>query len=269
MKASIIILDFEKSKRVLQNVESIQKQKTDFPFEIIIAVNAATDEAKTKLKPLEKIDNVKLVFNEKNLGYTRGMNAAAAEAAGEFLLVVNPDIVWKAENTLQKLVDFMEKNENVGIASPQQIDEGSGGIALTVRAFPKLHRQIARRSWLRYLPGIRKGVAYDEMQHLNYAKTQSVDWLQSSFWILRKKTWDKLGGLDERFFLFMSDPDFCYRMWEAGLEVVYYPEVKVYADGLRCSAGGFTDFFTKWTLRQHLRDAMKYQAKYLLKKKVR
>ena len=267
MKASIIILDFEKSKRVLQNVESIQQQQTSFPFEIIIAVNAATPEAKAKLTPLSKAENVKLVFNEKNLGYTRGMNAAAREASGEFILVVNPDIVWKEKNTLQKLVDFMEKNANVGIAAPKQIDEESGKIALTVRAFPKLRRQIARRSWLRYLPGIREGVAYDEMQHLDYSQTQSVDWLQSSFWILRKDLWEKLQGLDERFFLFMSDPDFCYRVWEAGFEVVYYPEVKVYADGLRCSAGGFFDFFRKWTLRQHLRDAVKYQLKYSFKKR--
>lgn len=269
MKASIIILDFEKSKRVLQNVESIQKQKTNFPFEIIIAVNAATEETKEKLQPLGKLPNVKLLFNEKNLGYTRGMNAAAKEAIGEFLLVVNPDIVWKQPDTLQKLVDFMEANPQSGVAAPQQIDEGSGQIALTVRAFPKLRRQIARRTWLRYLPGIKEGVAYDEMQHLNYAETQSVDWLQSSFWILRKEIWGKLGGLDERFFLFMSDPDFCHRVWEAGFEVTYFPEVKVYADGLRCSAGGFCDFFTKWTLRQHFRDALKYQAKYLLKRKAK
>jgi GT2 family glycosyltransferase len=155
----------------------------------------------------------------------------------------------------------------VGVAAPQQIDEDSGKIALTVRAFPKLRRQIARRTWLRYLPGVKESVAYDEMQHLDYSQTQSVDWLQSSFWILRHDLWNQLNGLDERFFLFMSDPDFCYRVWEAGFEVTYFPEVKVYADGLRCSAGGFSDFFTKWTLRQHLRDAVKYQAKYLLNRK--
>jgi glycosyltransferase involved in cell wall biosynthesis len=65
MKASIIILDFKKSQRVFENVESIQKQKVDFDFEVIVAVNAADDEAREKLTPLRKYQNVKLIFNEK------------------------------------------------------------------------------------------------------------------------------------------------------------------------------------------------------------
>jgi N-acetylglucosaminyl-diphospho-decaprenol L-rhamnosyltransferase len=262
MKASIIILDFLKSKRVVENVESIQKQLVDFPIEIIVVDNSRNEANAQKLRELEKFPNVKLIFNQKNLGYTRGTNRGASDATGEYLFIVNPDIIWSDPQTLQKMVDFLDTNSKAGIVGPKQVNDTDGQVAMTVRAFPKLFLQIARRTWLRRLPGIRKKVEFDEMQHLDYAKTQSVDWLQSSFVAIRRNLWEKFEGLDEGYFLFMSDPDICWKCWESGFEVIYYPEVTVHADGLRCSAGGFLSFFGKWTLRQHLRDAVKYYMKY-------
>ena len=215
-KISIVILDFEKSARVLENVASILRQKTDFDFEIIIAVNAANEDKRQRYKSLQDSPQLRFIFNEKNLGYTRGINAAVAQARGGFICIVNPDIVWKEIDTLGQLVKFLEANPQVGLVGPRQINDPEGEVAMTVRAFPALGTQIARRTWLRHLPGVRDKVAHDEMQHLDYTKTQAVDWLQSSFWLVRKELWDRLHGLDENFFLFMSDPDFCWRIWEYG-----------------------------------------------------
>lgn len=269
MLASIIILDFEKSTRVLENVASIAKQKVDFDFEVIIAINSTTPAKSAKLKPLGKYKNTELIFNKDNLGYTRGINQAVKKSSGKYLFIINPDIVCGEKNTLKKITDFMDKNPQIGVVGPKQVNDSDGKIAMTVRAFPKLWKQIARRTWLRHLPVIKEKVAEDEMRHLDYNKTQKVDWLQSSFIVVRKDLWQKLRGLDERYFLFMSDPDFCWRAWQAGYEVVYFPKTTVRADGLRCSAGGFLTFFKKWTLRQHLRDALKYHLKYFWKKNPR
>jgi N-acetylglucosaminyl-diphospho-decaprenol L-rhamnosyltransferase len=268
-KVSIIILDFLKSKRVIKNVASIQKQCVNFPIEIIILDNSNNAKNAQKLRTLKRFKNVRLIFNQKNLGYTRGNNHGVKKSQGEFIFIVNPDIVWIDKNTISKLINFLESHPQVGVVGPQQVNNSDGKIAMNVRAFPKLLNQIARRTWLRNLPILRQRVAYDEMQHLNYKKTQPVDWLQSSFWVVRKKLWDELSGLDERFFIFMSDPDFCRRVWESGKEVVYFPEVKVSADGLRCSVGGFFTFCRSWVLRQHLRDALRYYWKYFGKDEVR
>jgi N-acetylglucosaminyl-diphospho-decaprenol L-rhamnosyltransferase len=268
-KASIIILDYKKSQGVLENVASIQKQKTDFSFEIIVTVNSADDLTKKKLEPLNQYANLRLILNQENLGYTRANNLAAQKAQGQYLLIVNPDILWPDKSILQELVDFMETNQNISIAAPKQVNKPGEDIAMTVRAFPKLRNQIARRTWLRKLPGFQKAVAYDEMRHLDYDKIQTVDWLQSSFWIVRKNVWNELGGLDESYFLFMSDPDFCWKNWQQGYRVVYFPKVIVQADGKRCSAGGFLDFFRRWTIRQHFKDAIKYHKKYAFKKNPR
>ncbi len=265
IKASIIILHFSKSRHVCENVESIYKQVADFNFEVIIVDNSCNPQKALMLDSLRKFEGVQTLINPKNLGYIRGNNRGVELAKGEYLLIVNPDIIWPEKDILQKLVDFMEIHPRIGICGPQQINDNSGKTAMTVRAFPNLFLQVARRTFLRRLPLIKKWVAYDEMQHLDYAKTQPVDWLQSSFWITRKSLWDKLGGLDSSYFLFMSDPEMCWQCWKAGYEVVYYPEVRVHADGRRASEGGFLAFFNKWTMRQHVKDALVYQLKHLFR----
>jgi len=266
---SIVILDFLKSKRVSKNVESILTQETDFPVEIIIVDNSVNEENAKKLIELSKHANLKLHINKENIGYIRGNNLGAKMATGEYLLIVNPDIVWREKDTLKKLIDYMESHEDIGILAPRQIDEQTGQVAMTVRAFPNFFLQIARRTVLRKFPLIKKWVAHDEMQHLDYNLTQEVDWLQSSFWVIRKSLWDSFGGLNPNYFIFMSDPDLCFKVWEKGYKVVYYPKATVYADGIRCSEGGFGTFFTKWTLRQHVRDSIKYCWSHLFKRNPR
>jgi len=264
-KASIIILDFLKSRRVCENVESIEKQVVDFPYEIIIVDNSCKEENAAKLDTLLKYDNVQIHTNKKNLGYIRGNNLGVSLSHGEYLLIVNPDIIWRDGHTLQKLVDFMDKHPEVGICGPRQVNDNNNKVAMTVRAFPNIFLQVARRTFLRSWPLIKKWVAYDEMRHLDYDKTQVVDWLQSSFWIMRRGLWDRLGGLDKSYFVFMSDPALCFKCWQAGLQVLYYPQVTVYADGRRASEGGFMAFFQKWTMRQHVKDALVYQWKHLFR----
>lgn len=263
IKASIVILDFLKSKRVCENVESLQKQQTNFDFEIIIVDNSCNLQNADKLNTLKKFPNVQVHINPKNVGYIKANNQGADLAKGEFLLIVNPDMILAETDTLQKLIDYMEAHKDVGVLGPKQINDSVNQVAMSVRAFPNIFLQVARRTFWREVPVIKNWVAYDEMQHLDYEKTQTVDWLQSSFWVTRKKLWEQLGGLNKAYFLFMSDPDFCFKCWEAGYKVVYYPEAQVYADGIRVSAGGFTAFFQKWTLRQHLKDALIYQFKHL------
>jgi len=264
-KVSIIILDYLKSRRVCENVRSLMAQKTTFPFEVIVVDNSANPANAEKLRPLAEFPNVRIIVNERNVGYTRGNNQGVAESRGEYILIVNPDIVWGDPTNLQKMVDYMEQHPTIGVLGPKEVNDGDGSVAMTVREFPKLYLQVARRTDLRRLPYVRDWVAKDECRDLDYSKIQTVDWLQSSFWVTRRSLWDKFGGLDTNYRIFMSDPDYCWKCWEAGYQVVYYPEAVLHADGVRASAGGFKAFFQKWILRQHVKDSVKYQIKYLWK----
>ncbi len=195
-KVSIIIVDFKKADRVIRNVESIANQNVNFDIEVIVIDNSCDSVNADKLRTLKAYGNaVKVYINSKNLGYIRANNQGVKLATSKYLMIINPDIIWHKSDTLQKMVDFMEKYPRIGIAGPRQINENDQNVATTIRAFPKLSLQIARRTWLRNVPGIKSLVEYDEMQHLDYNQTQTVDWLQSSFWIMRKDLWQNLAAL--------------------------------------------------------------------------
>jgi GT2 family glycosyltransferase len=261
--ASILISTTGKAASVVESVKRLAKQKTDIDLEIIISDNSCRADQKQILDEIKDFPSVKLIYIDHNNGYIRNYHELVNASKGEYLFIVNPDIQIKHEDTLQKIMDYLDKNPEIGILGPKQINEPSGEVAMTVRAFPNIFLQIARRTWLRNLPILKNLVAHDEMRHLDYTKTQEVDWLQSSFVLLTRKWWDDLGGFDKTYFIFMSDPEICFQTWKKGKKVVFYPEVTVYADGKRLSQGGFTDFFKKWLMRQHLKDSLKYTFKHL------
>lgn len=262
IKVTIIILDYLKASQIVENVHYLQKQQTNFDFKIIVIDNSADKKNKTLLKKIGNYEKVQLIFNKKNIGYTKAHNAVSKYIEGEYILILNPDISLKNEQSLQMMVNFMKQHKKVGIIGPKQVNP-DGSVAKTIRAFPKFHLQISRRTFLRKIPFLRQKVEYDEMQHLDYSNTQAVDWVQSSCIFLRKSLWDQIEGFSLDYFLFMGDVELCFQTWKKGCEVVYTPQIQVFADGKRCSEGGFNTFFKSWVLRQHVKDALKYQMKHL------
>jgi GT2 family glycosyltransferase len=264
-KLTIIILNYSKTKQVVENVGLLLKQKADFGYKIIVVDNSGKQENVEILKSnLSDNKNLELIFNQENLGYIKAHNLIKNKIEGEYVLILNPDILVKEKDSLAKMVDYMDKNSELGMVGPKQINE-NGEVAMTVRGWPKFYLQVARRTFLRNLPILKKMVERDEMKHLDYDKIQDVDWLQSSCVLIRKKLWDKIGGFDENYFLFMSDPEICFQAWKRGFRVVYYPEVKVFADGKRLSEGGFLTFFKSWVFRQHVKDSLKYCVRHFFK----
>jgi 3-hydroxyacyl-CoA dehydrogenase len=117
----------------------------------------------------------------------------------------------------------MEKNPDIGILGPKQIND-NGKMAMNVRAFPKLYIQVARRTFLRHLPFLKKQVAYDEMRHLDYDKIQDVDWLQSSCMMVRSALWKEIGGFKMGPFELMDliGNDVNYKVTESIFEQSYF-----------------------------------------------
>jgi N-acetylglucosaminyl-diphospho-decaprenol L-rhamnosyltransferase len=267
-KATILILDYMKGRQVVENVKTLNRQLTDFNFKILIIDNSCNQENAKILSRLLSENNIDLIINNVNLGYTKAHNSVKHLIEGDYVFIVNPDIEWREKDALKKMISYMEENKEIGVLGPKQIEK-NGQAAMTIRAFPKIYLQIARRTFLKKLPILKKKVQYDEMRHLDYSKTQDVDWLQSSCVVLKKSFWDKIGGLNEDYFLFMSDVEICYKAWEAGIRVVYYPEARVWADGKRVSDGGFFMFLKSWVLRQHAKDSIKYRIRHFCKKNPR
>lgn len=265
IKLTVIILDYMKAGRVAENVKLLVAQEATFRFKIIVIDNSCNKEnAEILRSALMGLSDVELIINKENVGYSRAHNLVKEKIEGEYLLILNPDVLLKDVHVLQKMIEYMDVNQSIGVLGPKQIND-TGEIAMTVRAFPRFYLQVARRTFLRYLPILKKRVAYDEMKHLDYSKIQDVDWLQSSCILVRKFLWDKIGGFNELYHLFMADPELCYNSWKNNFRVVYFPEVYVVADGKRVSAGGFIKFFQSSALRQHVVNAIVYNFKHFFK----
>lgn len=264
---SVVIVDFFKAERVLDNVAKVISQRGDFELEVIVIDNSLDEENQRILSKYAGTENVTLIFNLQNIGYTQACNQGARICRGDYLFFVNPDIDWKSDTTIQNIIAIFEKDPKIGIVGTRQLND-DGSIPDTVRRFPNLPAQIIRRTFLRNLPLLKSIAEYYEHIDFDYYQTANVDWVQTSFIGISRKVWEKVNGFDNRYFIFMADPDICYKCWEAGYKVHYESDVVVGADGLRCSAGGFIDVFHNRVLRFHIRDALIYYFKYLLKPRI-
>jgi GT2 family glycosyltransferase len=289
-----VLLNYKKAQQVLINIEGIFAQSGDFIKKIVIVDNSCSAEQKKILeqgveKLQKKIENtshsLQLKIAEKNLGYTKGNNWGMKQldisqkntskknhtnnSANEYICILNPDIVWTEKDTLKKLIQHFQENPQLGICAPKQINLQNNTREISVRKFPHFWLQIVRRIFLRNIPPFKKWVDEDEMRDLDPNITQEVDWVQSSFLLIRKDLWSNIGGFDEDYFLFMADTQLCIDAWRRGFAVQFFANAQVGADGIRCSEGGMKKFFTSWTLRQHFIDALKYARKNFWKKNPR
>ncbi|QUM84642.1 glycosyltransferase [Moritella sp. 28] len=264
---SVVIVDFFKAERVVDNVERVLIQQGDFDIEVIVIDNSMDSGNQQILSQYQDTDNVTLIFNQRNNGYIRGSNQGADLCRGDYLFFVNPDIEWKSVTTLADIIAIYQRDKGIGIVGTRQLND-DGSTPDTVRRFPNLIAQVVRRTSLRNWP-ILKGIAeYYEYAEFDYFKPANVDWIQGSFMAISREVWERIGGFDNRYFIFMADPDICYKCWELGYKVHYESDIVVGADGLRCSAGGIYDVFSNRVLRFHIRDACIYNLQYLLKPRI-
>jgi len=166
---------------------------------------------------------VQLIRNRRNLYYAAGCNQGAAAHRGDYLLLVNPD-VQVAEDTLQKLYEYLEHNADVAAVAPKLLWP-DGRIQQSVRTFPTystLWYEIIGLSRLfpkhRVFGGWRM-----RLEHI--AAPTNVEQPMASCFMVRRVVWDELRGFDERFPMFFNDVDFCYRLKQTGGRIVYLPQV--------------------------------------------
>lgn len=266
--AEAIILDYFKAERVKKNVASLLKQQTAFDLRLVVADNSHSEQNAAILQTLKGEPKVKVVIHPGNLGYARGNNQAAKASKGEVIFIVNPDIISPDPHTLQTMADYLIAHPEVAIVGPKQRNP-DGTYEKTARRFPTLVAQLARRSFLKRFPFFQTLVKSYEFTEMDMETTQEVDWLQSSFWAVRKDFWDYLGGFDEYYAIFMADVEMCWQAWAKGMKVVYLADAQVEADGIRCSRGTIFSIFKSRMIRIHSIDAVKFWWKHLFQKNPR
>ena len=191
--------------------------------EIIVVDNASADGTVEMLRA--EFPEARVIPNSKNVGFTRGNNQALAVAQGRYLFLLNPDTELRP-GTLQTLYDYAEAHPRTGIIGPRLV-YGDGTPQSSRRRFPSLATAFLESTKLQqWFP--RNGVlARYYMLDTPDDATQEVDWINGSAMFVRREMYEQIGGLDESFFMYSEELDWCYRAKQAGWHVIYLPTAQV------------------------------------------
>lgn len=267
MKLSIIILfTFDKEVIYLRNLLKLflnHPPKCD--YEVVLVSNGNQTKFTELQQEFKNNQNIKFVLNSKNLGYGQGNQQGILASQGEYVLILNPDIeLYKG--TLDLMLNYMDKQKEIGILAPQLIYE-DGSVQDVYRRFPSLIDFIIKRTFLSKLPIFKQRLFKYLMHDKNPELIEDVDWVVGACMLIRRKMYEQIGGFDSRYFLFLEDTDLCRQMWAHKERVTYFPKAKATHYHERLSDGGIIDIFRKRTVRIHIMSALKYFWKYMFQKR--
>jgi N-acetylglucosaminyl-diphospho-decaprenol L-rhamnosyltransferase len=265
---TIIILSYNSQfwlKKTLQTLKEFYLDKTPNQVKVVVVDNASSDGSATMVK--RQFRWVELLELEDNKGYSAGNNVALAKVKTEYAMLLNSDVEFISESNLDVLLEYLEAEPKVGVITPRveftdgELDpashRGEPDLWASFTFFSGLERLFPRTRWF--------GQYHQLYQPLT--EVHAIDACSGAAMIVRTSAMKKVGLLDERFFMYAEDLDWCKRFREAGYQIVFHPEAKVihhkYKSGL-LSASAHTAFKT----RGHFYDTMlqyydkHYQSRY-------
>lgn len=205
-KISIIILTFNSGKYIFDCLKSVYKSSYQ-NYEVIVVDNGSKDKSVDLVK--NNFHDVKLVLNEKNLGFTGGNNIGVKHVTGEIVFLLNDDTVID-KDLLKNLVRELVSSDNIGVIGPK---------IFYMPASPA-GRDEPKKIWFGGgMINWVKGKGY----HLKSNKKQEVDYITGCALMTRKSIIDKIGLFDNKFFAYWEDADFCQRVKKLGFKIIYLP----------------------------------------------
>ena len=253
MDVSIIIINWNTKKLLLDCICSIYETVKNISFEIWMVDNASSDGSVEAVK--QNYPDVKIIQNKKNLGFAAANNIALERMCGQYALLLNTDTIL-TNGAVENLFDFMEKNQDIGMACGQLLNQ-DGSKQNSIANFPGIHSLICNESLLqivfpRKFQGKRK----------EYKKPVEVDSCIGACLMVRKKAMDEVGLLDKRYFFFFEETDWAYRMNRAEWKIYFVPSAGIFhiqGQTVGHNAGSRIMFyrsryiyFKKWYPRSHL-----------------
>ncbi len=223
MDLSIIIVSWQAKEKLRKNLLSIYSSVADFSFEVFVVDNNSSDKSAEMIK--DEFPQVKLIANEKNLGFAKACNQAILKSSGENILLLNPDM-YLLNNTLKKSLEIAKENPDVAVFGIKLKDE-KGNIVLQARRFPKLFDQLMIVLKIHHLLPLVLNAYLNK--NFDYNKEAEVDSIRGSYFFINKTAWQKISQkelplLDEKYFLWFEEVDFCRQVYENGGKIKYFPE---------------------------------------------
>lgn len=218
IKLSIVIVNLNTKDLTVGCIKSIEKEAKDLSFEVLLTDNGSNDgsvEAFKKIKT-EKYwkDRFTLILNDNNTGYAKANNQGIRKAKGKYILLLNNDTIVHT-NALQSLVSFADKNTDAGVIGSKLLNI-DGTLQMSCYHFPTITNAI-KEYWMG-----QKGL-FEKFAPVG-KKPVTVDSVVGAAFLITPEAKKRVGILDERYFAYFEDIDYCRQTWKNGLKVYYLPE---------------------------------------------
>ncbi len=216
MDLSVIIITYKERELLRKCLESVFASKTDFKVEAIVTDSNSEDGSVEMVR--EKFPQAKVLDNRVNLGFSKGNNVAIKQAQGRLVLLLNADTTI-ASDALDLSIKYMDAHPQVGAMG--------GKILLPNGELDKAARRKFPNPWNSFLRlfGLRKFSDYNITAPID--QELEVDAIMGAYFLVRKSVIDQVGMLDEEFFMYGEDLDWCWRIKEAGHKIMFYPKVQI------------------------------------------
>ena len=214
MDLSIIIVSWNVKEKLKDNLRALFGSQ-HASFEVIVIDNNSKDQTVAML--IKDYPKVKIIANTENFGFARANNQGIRQASGKYVLLLNPDM-RVFDDTLSSMISWMNTHEQAAVAGCKLVGENSE-IVKQIRSFPELSNQLAI---ILKIPHLIPGVLNKYLRNdFDYNRSAKVDSIRGGFFMIRTEVIKKVGLLDERYFLWFEEVDYCRRVKSAGLEVWY------------------------------------------------
>lgn len=212
MDLSIIIVNWNTSGLLLQCLNSIYQAGSCFTFEVIVVDNGSSDDSVSMV--MKHFPGVILIRNDQNLGFARANNQALLRGKGRYFVLLNSDTIV-LPGAIDILVEAADRNPELGVVGPKLLNM-NGTVQKSWASFPTLLSELLGRNF-----GFRQPVA-------NFPSAYEVDWIMGACMLVRAKTIEEVGRLDEDYFFYSEETDWCFRIKKKNWKIWYLTSAEIY-----------------------------------------
>jgi len=224
LKLSVIIVSYNVKHFLEQCLYSVRAACAGIETEIFVVDNASVDGSVKMVK--DKFQEVKCIANEDNAGFAKANNQAIRQSRGEYILLLNPDTIVETD-TFAKIIDFMDSHADAGGLGVKMVDGTGKFLPESKRGLPTPGVAFCKVFGLSRLFPRSKTFNKYHLGYLDKEKIHQVEILAGAFMLMRKSVLEKVGILDEAFFMYGEDIDLSYRIIKAGYHNYYFPDARI------------------------------------------
>lgn len=230
MDLSIIIVNYETYDLTKQTIKSVITQEQPFNYDIYLVDNGSTDGSIERLQEdflkESKDGTIKFILNPENRGFAHANNLALKKTQAEYVLLLNSDTVV-LDNCLEASLNYMETHQDTGALGCKVVLPDNTLDKACRRSFPDFYVSFYRMTGLsRLFPKSKRFGRYN-LTYLDEDEIYEVDCVVGAFMLVRQKTIQEVGLLDETFFMYGEDIDWCYRIKAANWKIIYFSDAKI------------------------------------------